>query len=43
MEKWLFANPLFINGYCIFAYLTAVAQQRVYMLQYACMCEYAPL
>jgi hypothetical protein len=30
----MFARPFFSNGCCIFAYLEAVAQQRVYMSQY---------
>jgi hypothetical protein len=30
----MFAKPFFNNGFCIFAYLSVVAQQRVYMLQY---------
>jgi hypothetical protein len=33
----MFAKPLFSNGSCIFAYLTVVAQQRVYVLQYICI------
>jgi hypothetical protein len=31
---YLFANPLFSNGPCIFVYLAVVAQQGIYMLQY---------
>jgi hypothetical protein len=33
VETRLFAKPLLSNGCCIFAYLSFVAQQRVYMPQ----------
>jgi hypothetical protein len=31
MQTCLFVKPLLSNGCCIFAYLTVVAQQQVYM------------
>jgi hypothetical protein len=34
VKKYLFRKPLLNNGYCIFAYLAFVAQQRVRMQQY---------
>jgi hypothetical protein len=35
VETRLFAKPVLSNGCCIFAYLVVVAQQWVYMPQYA--------
>jgi hypothetical protein len=39
METCLFEKPLLSNGYCIFAYLAAVAWQRVHMLKYLYFAE----
>jgi hypothetical protein len=35
VQTCLFAKPLLSNGYRVFVYLAVVAQQRVYMPQYA--------
>lgn len=39
METCLFAKLLLSNGCCVFAYLTAVAQEGVYLPQCGCGCH----